>query len=114
MEMIAALACFAALSQDTRLQTIKLLVRAGDDGLPAGDIAAQLDASPNLMSAHLTKLGAAGLVSAERQGRSIIYRADYPTLRNLIGFLMQDCCSGIPQIVGDLEFASPESKGTSQ
>ncbi len=102
MEMNTALACFAALSQEHRLQTIKLLVRAGDDGLPAGAIAAQLDIGNNLMSAHLSKLGHAGLVTSRRNGRSIIYRAHYETLRDLIGYLMADCCCGIPAIVGDL------------
>ena len=105
MEMKTALACFGALSQETRLDTVKLLVRAGDAGLPAGEIATQLGVSANLMSAHLAKLGTAQLVTAERDGRSIIYRANYDTLRNIIGFLMQDCCSGVPEIVGELATA---------
>jgi DNA-binding transcriptional ArsR family regulator len=106
METNSALACFAALSQGTRLDTVKLLVRVGDEGLPAGEIAAQLDVSRNLMSVHLAKLEAAGLVSSQRAGRSIIYRADYATLRSLIGFLMEDCCSGVPAIVGNLALST--------
>ncbi|MEE4201827.1 ArsR/SmtB family transcription factor [Erythrobacter sp.] len=101
--MNAALACFAALSQATRLETIKLLVRAGETGLPAGDIARRLDISSTLLSAHLTKLNHAGLVTSRRDGRSIIYRADYDTLRALLQFLMAECCSASPAIVGDLD-----------
>ena len=101
MEMESALDCFAALSQETRLETVKLLVRAGNAGLPAGEIARQLGVSSNLMSAHLSKLDHAGLVSSERDGRSIIYRANYETLRGVIEFLMADCCCGVPEIVGD-------------
>ena len=101
--MTTALACFAALSQETRLETVKLLVRAGDGGLPAGEIARQLGVGNTLMSAHLSKLGHAELVTSRRDGRSIIYRANYDTLRGLIEFLMADCCCGVPAIVGDLQ-----------
>ncbi|WP_241761193.1 helix-turn-helix transcriptional regulator [Erythrobacter sp. NAP1] len=104
--MTTALACFAALSQETRLETLKLLVRAGDDGLPAGEIARQLDIGSTLLSAHLSKLSNAGLVTSRRDGRSIIYRADYGTLRELLQFLMADCCSGSPAIVGDLDLTA--------
>lgn len=102
MEIKKALACFAALSQETRLDTVKLLVRAGDAGLPAGKIAVQLGVSANLMSAHLAKLDAAQMVISKRDGRSIIYRANYDCLRDLLGFLMKDCCSGVPEILGEL------------
>ena len=102
MELKAALTCFAALSQQTRLETVKLLVRAGDAGMPAGEIAERLATAPNLMSAHLAKLDQAGLVSSERAGRSIIYRANYASLRGVITFLMADCCCGVPEVVADL------------
>lgn len=102
MKTNAALDCFAALSQETRLGTVKLLVRAGADGLPAGEIARRLGIGNALMSAHLSKLDHAGLVTSEREGRSIIYRANYDTLRDLITFLMADCCCGVPAIIGDL------------
>lgn len=104
MEMKSALRCFAALSQETRLETVRLLVRAGEAGLPAGEIARQIGVSNNLMSAHLAKLDQADLVASQRHGRSIIYRANYMALRGVIEFLMADCCSGMPAIIGDLAF----------
>ena len=106
MESNRALASFAALAQETRLDTVRLLVRAGDAGLPAGDIAQRLNIARNLMSAHLSKLEQAGLISSERAGRSIIYRADYDALRGLIDFLMDNCCAGVPAIVGDLPIST--------
>ncbi len=102
METTAALDAFNALSQGTRLDTLRLLVRAGDAGLPAGDIARALNVPHNTMSAHLAVLFAAGLAVSTREGRVIRYRARYDTLRALIDFLMRDCCQGAPEICGDL------------
>lgn len=102
MDISVALDAFDALSQRTRLETLRLLVRAGETGLPAGDIAKALGVPHNTMSAHLAVLYAAGLASSEREGRVIRYRARYDTLRDLIAFLMRDCCQGVPEIVGDL------------
>lgn len=102
MDISAALDVFDALSQRTRLETLRLLVRAGDVGLPAGDIAKAMGVPHNTMSAHLAVLYAARLASSQREGRVIRYRARYDTLRDLIGFLMRDCCQGVPEIVGDL------------
>jgi ArsR family transcriptional regulator, arsenate/arsenite/antimonite-responsive transcriptional repressor len=102
MDISAALDAFDALSQRTRLETLRLLVRAGAGGLPAGDIARAQGVPHNTMSAHLAVLASAGLVAAEREGRVIRYRARYDALRDLIGFLMRDCCQGAPEIVGDL------------
>jgi ArsR family transcriptional regulator, arsenate/arsenite/antimonite-responsive transcriptional repressor len=102
METPSALDAFSALSQRTRLDTLRLLVIAGEAGLPAGDIARQLNVPHNTMSAHLNVLAGACLVSSEREGRVIRYRARYDTLRGLIDFLMRDCCQGAPEIVGDL------------
>lgn len=96
------MSAFSALSQPTRLDTVRLLVRAGDEGLPAGEVAAQLGVRHNLMSNHFRVLTHAGLIDSERQGRSIIYRARYSALRALLSFLMTDCCSGVPEIVDGL------------
>lgn len=96
MDMNAALDAFDALSQRTRLETLRLLVRAGAGGIAAGDIARALDVPHNTMSAHLAVLSAAGLADSERQGRSIVYRARYEALRDLIDFLVRDCCQGVP------------------
>lgn len=67
-------------------------------GLPAGEIARQLDMLPNSLSPNLNILAQAGLVRARRQGRSIIYTAEYRRMRDLLGFLIQDCCGGSPEI----------------
>jgi DNA-binding transcriptional ArsR family regulator len=80
----------------------RLLVRAGADGMPAGDIAREVGALPNTLSTHLTILGHAGLVRSRREGRSIIYSADYDGMRALLGFLMDDCCAGRPEICAPL------------
>lgn len=92
METEAALFALAALSQATRLETFRLLVRHEPDGLPAGEIAGQLVVPANTMSAHLGVMSRAGLVVAERRGRSIVYRADLDRLRRLVLFLLADCC----------------------
>ena len=94
MDESTAIDVFEALSNDTRLAAFRLLVRAGPEGLPAGEIAEELDVVQNTMSSHLHKLGRAGLVKSRRQSRHIIYRVDFPIVRDLILFLMEDCCGG--------------------
>lgn len=98
MEMDHALNAFDALSQRTRLEALRFLVRAGDGGAPAGDIARALNVPHNTMSTHLAVLQGADLVVPERQGRIIRYRARYDALRGLIDFLVRDCCKGIPGV----------------
>src|SRR3569623_1337831 len=93
-----ALSAFAALSQDTRLSIVRLLVRAGPDGLAAGAVADEVGVSASNLSFHLKELQRAGLVEARRDARSIIFSAEYDALRGLIGFLMKDCCGGRPEI----------------
>ena len=90
--------CFAALSQETRLSIVRLLVKAGEDGVSAGAIADDVGASPSNVSFHLKELERAGLVAQRREARSIIYAANYAGLRALIGFLLKDCCAGRPEI----------------
>ena len=92
MDMHTAVQSLDALAHETRLGVFRLLVQAGPDGLSAGDIAAQMGALQNTMSSHLTKLGRAGIVTSERDGRHIIYRADFAALSGLILYLMEDCC----------------------
>ena len=90
-----ALNAFAALSQETRLRIVRLLVTAGPEGLSAGAIGEAMDgASSSRMSFHLSHLEHAGLVESRREGRSIIYRTALPTLAALVEFLMRDCCQG--------------------
>ena len=98
MDQSQALRGFAALSQETRLAILRVLVRAGPDGLAAGAVAEAVDASPSNVSFHLKDLEHAGLITARRESRSIIYTADYEALRDLIAFLMKDCCAGRPEI----------------
>lgn len=93
MEINAALRAFEALSQETRLAVLRLLVRAGPPGLPAGEIATTLECRQNTMSAHLKILHAAALIDSRREGRSIFYTANYGTVRELILYLMEDCCA---------------------
>jgi DNA-binding transcriptional ArsR family regulator len=102
MDERQALGCFAAVSQETRLRIVRLLVQAGPDGLAAGAVAKSVAASPSNVSFHLKELERAGLIAARRAARSIIYAADYERLRALILFLMQDCCAGRPEICAPL------------
>ena len=94
MDINTALSAFEALSQETRLGVVRLLVRAGPTGMAAGEIATALDCRQNTMSAHLKILNAAMLVNSRREGRSIFYTANYGTVRELILYLMEDCCGG--------------------
>ncbi|PZR09187.1 MAG: transcriptional regulator [Azospirillum brasilense] len=98
MDNQEALACLGALSQGTRLDTFRLLVRHEPEGLPAGEIARQLDVPQNTMSTHLAILTRAGLLRSERQSRSIVYRADLDRLRDVTVFLVKDCCDGRAEV----------------
>ena len=102
MDSQTAILALGALAQATRLDTFRLLVRHEPNGLPAGEIARQLDVPQNTMSAHLATLARAGLVRSERRSRSIIYRADLGRLRELTLFLVKDCCEGRPELCGPL------------
>lgn len=93
-----ALASFGALSQETRLQIVRMLVVAGPDGMAAGSIAERLDVSPSNVSFHLKELDRSGLIGQQREARSIIYTAKYEALSDLVRFLMEDCCAGHPEI----------------
>jgi DNA-binding transcriptional ArsR family regulator len=107
METQDAIEVFAALSQATRLDVFRLLMEHEPAGLPAGDIARRLEVPQNTMSSHLAILTRAGLINAERQSRSIIYRAVVGRVRELTSFLVQDCCGGRPDLCEPLvaEFA---------
>jgi DNA-binding transcriptional ArsR family regulator len=102
MENESAIAALSALGQSTRLDTFRLLVRHEPDGLPAGDVARQIDVPQNTMSAHLAILTRAGLVRSERRSRSIIYRANLDGLRDLTLFLLKDCCNGNAELCAPL------------
>lgn len=94
MEQTTSLATLAALSQPTRLSTFRLLVAHEPAGIPAGEIARLMNVPQNTMSAHLAVLARAGLVRGDRQSRSIVYHAQIDAVRDLVLFLLKDCCSG--------------------
>jgi ArsR family transcriptional regulator, arsenate/arsenite/antimonite-responsive transcriptional repressor len=102
MESNLAIKRLSALAQDSRLAVFRLLVKAGRDGLAAGEIARALEITPNTLSAQLTVLANAGLVTSRRDGRSIIYAADYDAMSDLLLYLMEDCCQGRPEVCGPL------------
>jgi ArsR family transcriptional regulator, arsenate/arsenite/antimonite-responsive transcriptional repressor len=89
-----ALAALAALAQESRLDAYRLLVQAGPEGLPAGEVAASLGLSPNTLTFHFDRLREAGLVTVRRDGRSMIYAARYDTMNALLGYLTENCCGG--------------------
>lgn len=90
--MTEALDALGALAQESRLQVFRLLVQRGPQGLPAGKIAERLGIPPATLSFHLGQLGRSGLVASRRDGRSIIYAADYPGMDRLLAFLYENCC----------------------
>ena len=94
MKKSNAVAALAALAQENRLDVYKLLVEAGPDGLPAGQVAAALKLAPNTVTFHFDRLRGAGLVSVRRNGRSMIYAARYDTMNDLLGYLTENCCKG--------------------
>ena len=94
MQAPAAIASLSALAQEHRLALFRLLVQAGDRGMPAGEIAVALGIPNSSLSFHLAQLRAAGLILQERQHRSLIYRANYPAMNALVAYLMENCCAG--------------------
>jgi ArsR family transcriptional regulator, arsenate/arsenite/antimonite-responsive transcriptional repressor len=93
MEEQHVIAALSALAQESRLRVFRLLVTAGPGGLPAGQVAEELGIAPNTLSFHLSLLKNAGLVAVRREGRSLIYSADYDRAKAVIGYLSDNCCS---------------------
>jgi DNA-binding transcriptional ArsR family regulator len=98
MDERQAVMSFGALSQETRLRIVRLLVQSGPEGMAAGAVADAVGVSASNVSFHLKDLERAELVRSRREARSIIYTADYETLTGLLQFLMRDCCGGRPEI----------------
>lgn len=94
MEITNAVAALSALAQEHRLQVFRLLVQTGAGGLPAGQIAELLKVAAPTLSFHLAQLRHAGLIEMRREGRSLIYAANYDGMNGLMGFLTENCCSG--------------------
>jgi len=102
MEIPSAVTALSALAHEGRLEVFRRLVRAGPEGLAAGEIARATGALPNTLSNNLSILAGAGLVASRREGRSIIYTAAYERMGALLAFLMEDCCGGQPEICAPL------------
>ena len=98
MDKNLALDAFAALSQSTRLDVFRLLIKAGQQGMLAGDISSALEVRQNTMSANLGVLARSGLIRSRREGRGIRYFADMDGMRGLLSFLMEACCGGRPEL----------------
>ena len=100
MEKIAAIAALAALAQESRLDIFRLLVQAGTDGMPAGQIGERLGLPSATLSFHLNQLKHAGLITFRREGRSLIYVAEYDAMNSLLAYLTENCCQGDPSACG--------------
>ena len=109
MEIKEASQVFAALSQETRLAVLRLLISAGPNGLPAGEIADRLGLPGSTASFHLSALERAGLTQSTRQGRQIVHAIRIVALRELIAFLSETCCGGRPELCGDIARLLPEA-----
>jgi DNA-binding transcriptional ArsR family regulator len=96
MEEQAIIAALSALAQESRLRVFRLLVTAGPEGMPAGQIAEELAITPNTLSFHLSHLKNAGLVSVRREGRSLIYAAEYVRMRAVLDYMTENCCNRSP------------------
>jgi ArsR family transcriptional regulator len=97
METTDAVTALGALAQDNRLDVFRLLVAAGPEGMPAGDVAKRLGLPPNTLTFHFDRLRMAGLVTVRREGRSMIYAAQFDTMNRLLGYLTDQCCGGQPE-----------------
>jgi ArsR family transcriptional regulator len=108
METRTAVGALSALAHPGRLEIFRLLVQAGAEGLAAGEIARATGSLANTLSTNLAILAGAGLVASRRDGRSIIYAAGYGQMRELLAFLMEDCCGGKPEICAPLVAAASQ------
>lgn len=98
MKLNDAVSALGSLAQPARLKVFRLLVKAGVGGMCAGDLSRQLDVPKPTMSFHLKELTNAGMISAERDGRSITYTIRKEGIQQLMTFLTEDCCQGRPEL----------------
>src|SRR5689334_19980382 len=94
MKKPAAVTALAALAQENRLDIYRLLVQAGPEGMTAGSVASTLKIAPNTLTFHFDRLREAGLVTVRREGRQMIYAAQYDVMNALLGYLTENCCQG--------------------
>jgi ArsR family transcriptional regulator, arsenate/arsenite/antimonite-responsive transcriptional repressor len=97
MEKMDAVTALAGLAQENRLDVFRLLVKAGPNGLPAGQVADTLGLAPNTLTFHFDRLRMARLVTVRREGRSMIYAARFETMNALLEYLTDNCCGGVPE-----------------
>ncbi len=102
MDINDAVNALGGLAQESRLRVFRLLIRAGTDGIAAGDIAKAVGIPKNTLSSHLGILTRAKLIQAQKEGRSMIYAVDFEGTRSLLSFLVEDCCQGDPSVCGPL------------
>jgi len=107
MEKTEAIIALAALAQDHRLEAYRLLVQAGPEGMPAGEVAAALGLPPNTLTFHFDRLRQADLVTVRREGRSMIYAARYDTMNALLAYLTDNCCKGAKKTSTRLASCNP-------
>src|SRR5580693_5618684 len=108
MKKADALAALSALAQENRLDAYRLLVQAGPDGLAAGEVATALGLSPNALTFHFDRLREAGLIAVRRDGRSMIYAAQFDTMNALLGYLTENCCQGASEVCAPETVREPE------
>ena len=94
MKKTDVIAALAALAQGNRLDTFRLLVQAGPEGMSAGAVANALDLAPNTLTFHFGRLRQAELLTVRREGRSMIYAAKYETMNKLLAYMTENCCGG--------------------
>lgn len=114
MEIKQAVVALTALAQETRLRIFRLLVPAGDVGIPAGEIAERLNIPSATLTFHLKELANAGLVESRREGRSIIYSLKCDGMQKLLTFLAKDCCQGQPELCVQLTPLAKSSRGNAK
>ncbi|MEM7398612.1 MAG: metalloregulator ArsR/SmtB family transcription factor [Pseudomonadota bacterium] len=102
MDINEAVDALGGLAQESRLRVFRLLIRAGTEGIAAGEIAKAVGIPKNTLSSHLGILTRAKLIQARKEGRSIIYAVDFEGTRSLLSFLVEDCCQGDPSVCGPL------------
>ncbi len=110
MKNAQAVSALAALAQDSRLDVFRLLVEAGPDGMQAGQVAAKLKLAPSALTFHFDRLRDAGLVTVRRDGRSMIYAAQFDTMNALVGFLTDNCCQGAVELCAPVSNPKPAPK----
>jgi ArsR family transcriptional regulator len=107
MKKPEALAALAALAQDNRLDVFRLLVEAGPQGMAAGSVASALKIAPNTLTFHFDRLRDAGLVTVRREGRSMIYAAQFGAMNALVAYLTENCCRGAPDQCAPVAVCKP-------